>query len=370
VIVPEKPGLDELTHHGIKGMKWGVHKREDTSSGSGGSSTPAVAKSVTPQQKKQIAALHENHQRFQEKFNPPGVHGLSDGQKKAAKIAAGAAAAALIVGGGYYLGKNTGLGKNLTSQFMKQSTEAQTAAWANRDHLANNPRVLQRAEQHFPKGHEFSRISTAAEHKWGDATYAVASKEDHDRYLAMGFGRAQGNFPHKITFQAKGDVKIPKADTVISSLKEVMGKNTSDEEARAMYNHLSGSRWDDPTSKSLFKNLKKKGYHGLLDAQDTDVIADNPLLIFDHSVMGPKKATKLVEDDVIQAMAHAKPLSNPVKMAPKNSIKVAPKVTDISKVQASVSKKAKKLAEQQAKNASVIQKELDAQRKLTESLLR
>jgi hypothetical protein len=80
--------------------------------------------------------------------------------------------------------------------------------------------------------------------------------------------------------------------------------------------------------------------------------------------MGPKKATKLVEDDVIQAMAHAKPLSNPVKMAPKNSIKVAPKV------QASVSKKAKKLAEQQAKNASVIQKELDAQRKLTESLLR
>jgi hypothetical protein len=33
----DKPSLDAvMQHHGIKGMKWGVHKKEDVSSGSSG----------------------------------------------------------------------------------------------------------------------------------------------------------------------------------------------------------------------------------------------------------------------------------------------------------------------------------------------
>lgn len=86
-----KPSIDDvMAHYGIKGMKWGVHKKEDPSSGHGKSSKPLSDKdakaiadfnelskkwmAATPPENKTHAeaaqSLTENHHKFNAKFQP------------------------------------------------------------------------------------------------------------------------------------------------------------------------------------------------------------------------------------------------------------------------------------------------------------
>lgn len=97
MITQEKPSLDDVYHHGVKGMKWGVrHDRKPTG-------------------RKRVGRVTEMQ-------NQQKRRGLTESQKRALKIGAGIAAGVLVAYGGYKLNQMgafdslKSLGANTVSQ--------------------------------------------------------------------------------------------------------------------------------------------------------------------------------------------------------------------------------------------------------------
>lgn len=347
IVGHEKPVLDEglLKHHGVKGMKWGVHKKEELVGRSSGSKdTPAKSPSTAgyktvkfkkPTPKEAQASIRKREETFLEKANPseagqPVKKGLSPGQKKALFIGAGALAAAAIIGGAAYAHHKGYLGgfradqrktaNALTDQgrkYLSDLDNAKRKSWDSLDSFIQ-PSSYDRKEFTLPAGHTFHRISKAQEHSFRGATYATHSTEDFNRYLGNGFGNMVrfGEELHHVSWTSKADVKVPDLNTVLDTLKSVMSSNSStvsNEEVLRSYTSMTGGHWESNDAKKLFKALTSKGYGAIVDEMDAGVHSDSPIILFAHDLMNRKQnsVSPFNMKDYLNARKSLTPLKHP-----------------------------------------------------------
>lgn len=159
-----------------------------------------------------------------------------------------------------------------------------------------------RPAMELPAGHIFHRISTTIESSFSEATYAVASIEDFDRYVST-FRLEKGKTAvlHHVTFEAKAPIKVPHLTEVLETMREVLAEESgapttsvSKESAMRAYKALSGGSWTSSRGSSLTSALSKKGYGALVDEMDAGVIGDHPLVVFSKAV-GEKVVQPLTE---------------------------------------------------------------------------
>lgn len=347
IVGHKKPPLDEalLRHYGVKGMHWGIRKKEETSNRSSGSASSAAAykavKHKQPTPREAAVSIRKRQTTFLEKANPPAndgsvKKGLTPGQKKALLIGAGALAAAAVVGGaayahhkGYLGGGNKNDIGDLSRKYLDQVTEAKHNAWASMDSFIQ-PSSYERKPFTLPAGHQFHRFSRKPEYHFGRATYSTHNLEDWDRYLGHGFGAVVENnvsSAYHVTWTSKAPVKVPDLTTTLDTLKDVMNsqidrtKPVTHKEVLDQYTELSGGHWQGNVVDGLFNALKSKGYGALVDEMDAGVVGDSPIVIFAHELMNEKQPSKpLTIQDVLKAKKAVLPLKNP-KLVIKEAIK-------------------------------------------------
>lgn len=313
IIDNEKPSLEELAHFGVKGMHWGIHKKEDPT-GNGSPSGPNdtaskkakaaendatkayMAVKTKPKNKHEAAAaLAENQKKFHAKANGSIVveehsgKGLTPAQKNALiKGAIGVAAVGGLVALSYYGNKQNlqfiedlkGLaGKSIDKDtFLKGVAKSKTKTWGFEGFIQDSS--FQRQEFTLPAGHTFHRITTRVEESFNPGTYATHNIEDFHRYVTAFRGEKLGLELHHTTFKTTEPLKVPSLTTVLETLREHMGPDTTHEEALGKYNSWSGGQWNSLMQQGFFEALGKKGYGAIVDEMDAGVIGESPVVVF------------------------------------------------------------------------------------------
>ena len=331
-----KPSLAELAHFGVKGMHWGVHKKEEpTGNGGGSKSTPPKSnkakaatpsgsgKSTPPPARKVSSAEHDatkaymaakskqkplnkheaaatlaaNQKKFLAKVDPdnpkyaevPQKKGLTPAQKNALiKGAIGVAAVGGLMALSYYGNKQElkfvedlkGLaGKSIDKDmFLKGVSKSKTKTWGFEGFIQDSS--FQRQEFTLPAGHTFHRITTRVEESFNTGTYATHNIEDFHRYVTAFRGEKLGLDLHHTTFKTTEPLKVPSLTTVLETLREQMGPDTTHEAAISQYNSWSGGQWNSLKHEGLFEALTKKGYGAIVDEMDAGVIGESPVVVF------------------------------------------------------------------------------------------
>lgn len=321
-----------LAHFGVKGMHWGIRKKEDTAGDSSSASEYKAVKPKKPTPKEAAKSIRKSEETFLEKVNPsengqPAKKGLSPAQKKALYIGIGALAAAAIFGGAAYahhkgyLGGSKGSSKPvenlLSKRYLEELMLAKKNAWGSGSSLGYiQPSSHERESFSIPAGHTFHRLSSKAESSFGSATYSTHKMDDYHRYLGHGFvGLIEnGAELHHVTFTSKQEVKVPNLKTTLDTLKDIMssrGMSTSPEDVMYQYTGLCGSNWSNDISTKLFKSLSAKGYGALVDEMDSGVISDSPLVVFAHELFNSKIHSPVTMNDVETARKSMIPLKTP-----------------------------------------------------------
>lgn len=325
---------EALAHHGVKGMHWGVRKDDKGGGSSGGSSDGPAKKGYSgdykaahkekkdPPPKEAAKNLAANEKKFAAKFDGDGEAkpGFLARNKKTL-IKAGAWAG--VIGGVYVAGK-VWEAKNLESirehkgQKISPETFAQHVnfskikTWGKNDYMKDSS--FEREEFSLPAGHEFHRISTRPEDAFKGATYATHSTEDFHRYVSQFRQELGGGELHHVTFSANEEIRVPKLNTVLDSVKEALGATNPyqirDEHALITYQGMSGGSWNDTKAEKMFDSLGRKGYHAIVDEMDAGVIGETPLVIFSPGSMGSKSSTALTNDDISHAESSLIDLEN------------------------------------------------------------
>jgi hypothetical protein len=332
----EEEELPEVIEHfGVKGMRWGHRKQEDSSDARKKTAENAETKAyiaalkptkVTPKQRQ--ANLEEHHKKFLAKFQPPTAKGDEDGLSRNQKIAITTAASAALAVGGYlayrrFFGTATPSplsfvdrlrdmgGKPISGEEFGLATQHSTRfTWGTGDHL--QPSSFLRGEKTLPKGHVFHRISTSSEKDFFHATYSIDNPEDLARYTSR-LSRERGASSEKyirnltrISFTAKEEIKIPSTTTAVETMREVLSRETNGvaatrENAIRAFNMESGSSWGGERATKFVEALKAKGYHGVVDEMDAGVIGESPLVLFSGERFTSKVSTRLNWEDVQKA---------------------------------------------------------------------
>lgn len=361
-----------LEHYGTKGMKWGVRKERETSSGDRKRVSKEEKKSATNEYLKfakanakapisaaeQYAALVENRKKSLSKIgieteaspsksvSPKNPHSR---RKKEAEgpwrptnkqIAIAAGGAAFI--GVAIFASQTQTGRNLVKsalgipkpessvtpdQFNKAVLMSQMSTWTKPDGKGYlKPGSFLQDEMTFPPGHTFRRLSKSAETGFKGATYSVPNQTCFNRYLTnfkneltagtggSGFFSIPAPTLHEVTFKAKQEVKVPSLTRAIETMRETLseqrGSPVSREEALAKFSKMSGGAWIGDTADNFFGKLSKQGYHAIVDHMDAGVIGDSPLVIFKSDAFTNKAARALSESDFKKAADNLIELSN------------------------------------------------------------
>lgn len=259
----EKPSLDTITHHGIKGQKWGV--------------------------------------------------------RRAAK-------------------------RNLTSVSREVNVRQQNARF-NSTISEQQYRNLSSKDVVIKKGSTLSRISeTPNEDARKNLLYVSTNRADALVYRGvLPAGKTKGMTARKhegyyeTTLQATSDLKSPSEKERVDAYKRIMSQrqikldggeiingreylkrqglgnlvdsHTDKQLALMYYGQLAGQQGirNEPLSSAYFKSLKKKGYNALIDDNDRNILAKEPLLILDSTrTLKPIHVKKLTTKDVHIAQATLK----------------------------------------------------------------
>ena len=78
-------------------------------------------------------------------------------------------------------------------------------------------------------------------------------------------------------------------------MKESGHSNVSDSAVLKEYVSRVGGSWDDALSKKFFDNLKRAGYHALIDDKDEGVISDSPLVLLSKEFFGNANVEDITE---------------------------------------------------------------------------
>lgn len=247
----------ELSHYGVKGMRWGIRKEYSSS----GSKKPR--------------------------------RGLTEKQKTYIKRGAVIAGTALALYGGYNLYKYIG---NRPSSMLTYGVDAPLKSVINKyptgDITLSSKTTLNRVS------------SDAFENLKGKGyTYVSYKFRDNNRYLS-GF-RSEINssglrdFIHKI--KPKSNIKIASPRTVADEFYKLR-PNASDQTFRLVTDPYVIRYADGDLVKSLngmqtelFTSLKNKGYSGIIDIEDASKHkGSSPLIIFDpDNYLDVKKSRKI-----------------------------------------------------------------------------
>ena len=317
---------DGLKHFGVKGMRWGVRKKRDSSPSKKSSKKapeekPSSAKASSSKErykkaareaqksgtlKQEADALLANEQKSKAKHGisdesgvPQGPKGWRPTKKQVAYTALGAAYVGLVIYG-HQSGKIKDLvpGERCSLNDFKHNVQAsKIQSWGLSGYLQDSS--FDQQEFTLAAGHTFHRLSTTAEDSFTGATYATHSVEDFNRYVSIfRHEKVTAQQFHHVTFKAEKDIKIPDLATRLDALKKTMRLGVDDETVLAQYKSMSGGSWSDSTSKSFFKELAKRGYGAIIDDMDAGVIGESPLVVFDTGSMSKKVASVLTDSQI------------------------------------------------------------------------
>ena len=327
----EKPSPEELLHYGVKGMRWGVRKEEETSGRNRSSAEKLKAAhkpKPQPPLKKAAANLAEHEEKFKNKFksDDPKTKGTAGAKiKKFASdhkgaLITGGAITALILANVIAEKKTVASIENLRGKsidantFAKHVQHSKMKTWARNDHIHETSWA--RDEFELPAGHTFHRISTKQESGYSKGTYATHSTEDFNRYVAQfrqELTPGADGLNH-VSFQSTEPIRVPKFSMVLESLRETMGFGPNfvppESHVLAEYQKLSGGSWNNSQAEKLFGTLRKKGYGAIVDEMDAGVIGETPLVVFARDILGEKSNTPLTHDDIVHAESNLIEIEN------------------------------------------------------------
>lgn len=274
---------DFLAHYGVRGMKWGIRKKE----------SPTPIKQRKPLTKKQKTL-----------------------------IVAGTAVGIGVVAAGIILGRP----KLLAHLEVKRSADLLLSDLKNNEGTSS---VIRKGEQYYinhvtkdvtiPAGVKFHRVASALETDIKNSPkYANYLREDVAKYRAT-FNpafRKEGTQKFKTTFEALTDTKIAgqesmarAANDIVSASSKTSGrmrselisvyKNQADFEfirdkyARASDSEVidrwldlkSGGSWTSDVSKKFLSELRDQGYAGLTDQADSAGLSKHAVVLINDSLL-------------------------------------------------------------------------------------
>lgn len=337
---------DYLEHYGVKGMKWGVRRKEGTdgrvstkrdNSSAGSKLTKNqeyeltdVYKNIPDEKvskKQQYKNLAENQEKFLAKAGLDGVEddsskGWRPTKKQVAAVVIGAAAVGAVAYGGYKVhqhqvekkrlldirnGKHPPGTKIDAANYNLTVAGSKGRTWSKQNYLKDSS--FDQDDFTLPKGHIFTRISSNAETDFRRSTYATSNEGDYNRYLTTFRGEAKvmdSQKLYKVSFSANEDIKVPSLTKRIEAMRTVLtkangGVDVGPEVAKRTYTSYSGGYWDNDTAKSFFKELGSQGYSAIVDDMDAGVVGESPLVIFRPDAMGKKTSKLITPDDITHA---------------------------------------------------------------------
>lgn len=288
---------DELYHHGIKGMKWGVRRFQKTD----GTLTSAGKKryaddGAVPKKTKHRQNLEANYK----------AKGMT------AKEAEAAASKRIKI--------------EKTVAITAGLTVAACAAY-----YARNKYIADRTDQILKAGTSFHNLDSKRNPRPGEHLYVNYRQNDRNFFngrFAVNKMRKNGHvFEHRI--EAIDDVKIPSLKTRQSVFKQLCEQDPEFKEAIRKHSGMSESASPKKLYKNMwqlfgdkdseyfnnakhkyFKALKEKGYAAIVDEWDTNRLvyrSDAPLILLDtnHKSLGKMTIKELKTSDILTAQANS-----------------------------------------------------------------
>ena len=316
---------DELYHHGIKGMKWGVRRfqRKD------GSLTPAGKRRRQENEgsSESSSAIKKTYDKVVDKttnkvdYYSKGHRGRLEKHYMEAGMTAEEARAAA--------------NKRIKVEKVVAATAAVTVT-ACVAYYAKNKWVADHCDQILKTGTTFHNLDSTANPRPGEHLYVNYRQNDVNYFrghFAVNKMHKTGSvFNHTLT--ATGDIKIPSLDTRKATFKQLYD---NDSEFREAFNKHLGRGVNDATKlpsnlvykrmwpkfgdkdtpefnvakRKYFEALKQKGYDAIVDEWDTNARvfrSDAPLILLDTSSksFGEMSIKELTNRDILLAQANSK----------------------------------------------------------------
>lgn len=239
---------DELYHHGVKGMKWGVrHDYEPTGNG-----------------RKRTSNDEQNKSKKQKNGKGKIL------TKRNVAIGAAVVGTALAVMGGVYLYKKNNPPWIGSAKYIKYGTEIDVSKLSSVDTI-------------IPKGTKFQRMSTKSIEDYtekGKVAYASYLKKDNRVYKEKMASMHGLNNMYVHHMKMKSDIKVPSEKTMAELYMKATG-NTKVDHGR--YNDFMTRLIDrnNPETQKFFEYARKAGYNAVTDLNDAGPLSKKPLILLD-----------------------------------------------------------------------------------------